>query len=219
LDALLKISLWHMSKFDYLLNRLKSYKDHDGSLLDNCLVLYGSGMGHSDNHTATRVPIVLAGGKGMIKTGRYVRYAKNQQLSRLHLALLQKFGVETQGFAGSSKLLPGLDASDFAPYKERPFQSWLQANDEGVIRVQGRLRMSDDLDEAKIFYVDVEGMPSVRLELVFQDFHRFNVAYHCGTAVLVEGTGVSASESGGAVIKKIQKLQSVFGNLPGDAPG
>ena len=44
-------------------------------------------MGHSDNHTATRIPTVLAGrGGGMIKTGRYVRYAKNQELSSLHLA-------------------------------------------------------------------------------------------------------------------------------------
>ena len=45
LDALLKISAWHMEKFDYLLTKLKSYQDHSGTLLDHTLVLYGSGMG------------------------------------------------------------------------------------------------------------------------------------------------------------------------------
>ena len=220
LDALLKISLWHMQKFDYLLARMKSYKDHHGTLLDNCLVLYGSGMGHSDNHTATRVPIVLAGGKNMIKTGRYVRYAKNQPLSRLHLSLLQKFGIETSQFAGSSEWLPGLDASDFAPYRERSFESWVRVEDN-EITVQGRLRMSDNLDEAKIFYLDIENKPPVRLEIAFGDFHRFNVAYHCGTAVTLKGTGAIESDEGSQriTVKKIQELNSVFGQRPGDAPG
>ena len=216
LDSLLRISLWHMEKFDYLLTRLKSYRDHNGTLLDNTLVLYGSGMGHSDNHTATRVPIVLAGGKDMIRTGRYVRYAGNQQLGKLHLSLLDKFGVEVSSFAESSKHLPGLDASDFQPYRERPFESWVKAGDTEV-QVQGRLRMSDNLDEARIFYIDVEGRQPVRMEIAFGDFHRFNVAYHCGTAINV--TGTVADREGQLVIRKITELKSVFGKLPGDAPG
>merc|ERR1712023_305972 len=78
IDGLLKISLWHMEKFDYLLTKLKSYKDHNGTLLDHSVVLFGSGMGHSDNHTAQRIPTILAGqGGGMLKTGRYLRYAEN----------------------------------------------------------------------------------------------------------------------------------------------
>ena len=216
LEALLKISLWHMEKFDYLLNKLKSYRDHHGRLLDQTLVLFGSGMGHSDNHTATRVPIVLAGGGGLLKTGRYVRYDKNQELGRLHLSLLQKFGVETASFAGASDLLPGLDASDYAPYREQPFDSWVRISDT-TITVQGRLRMSDDLDEAKIFYIDIADKPPVRIEIAFGDFHRFNVAYHCGTAVTLTGTG--SAESHGVTIRKIQDLQSVFGKKPGSAPG
>ena len=90
IDSLLKISLWHMEKFDSLLSRLKRYKDGRGSLLDHSVVLFGSGMGHSDNHTAQRIPIVLAGqGGGMLKTGRYLRYSKNQEVGRLHLSLMQ----------------------------------------------------------------------------------------------------------------------------------
>ena len=194
LDSLLKISLWHMEKFDSLLTRLKSHAEGDGTLLDNTLVLYGSGMGHSDNHTATRIPIILAGGKDIIKTGRYVRFDKNQQLGRLHLSLLKKFGIDLNAYGHSESPLPGLDGSDFQPYRERPFESWVRTEGE-KITVQGRLRMSDNLDEAKVFFVDVAGRPSIRIEVNFRDFHDFNLAYHCGTGITLSGDGKRRSRT------------------------
>ncbi len=217
LDALLKISLWHMEKFDYLLNRLKSFKDQNGTLLEHSLVLFGSGMGHSDNHTATRIPIILAGqGGGLLKTGRYVRYAENQQLGGLHLSLLQKAGVPLESYGGSAQPLPGLDGSDYAPYRERPFESWVR-HEDGTITVQGRLRLSDDLNEARIFFVDVEGARSVRVEVSFRDFHGFNLAYHCGTPIKLTGTG--NEKDGQLLITKITDLQSLFGKKPGTQNG
>ncbi len=217
IDGLMKISLWHMQKFDDLLNRLKSYKDHNGTLLENSVVLFGSGMGHSDNHTATRIPIVLAGqGGGMLKTGRYVRHAKNQRLGRLHLALLRKFGVPVESFGGSSQPLPGLDGSDYEPYRERPFESWVR-HENGTISVQGRLRLSENLDEARVFFVDVEGARSVRIEVAFRDFHGFNLAYHCGTPIKLTGSGTD--KGGQLTITKITDLQSLFGKKPGTQRG
>ena len=216
LDSLLKISLWHMEKFDSLLTKLKSRQEGDGTLLDNTLVLYGSGMGHSDNHTATRIPIVLAGGKGLIKTGRYVRYDKNQPLGRLHLSLLKKFGIDTDSFGRSSDPLPGLDGSDFQPYRERPFDSWVRV-EGNRITVQGRLRMSDNLDEAKVFFVDVAGRDSVRVEVAFRDFHDFNLAYHCGTGITLTGDGTNSG--GRVVITKVRDLKSIFGTKPGTQRG
>ena len=217
MDSLLKIILWHMEKFDYLVNRMKSFRDQDGTLLDNSVVLFGAGMGHSDNHTATRVPTVLAGrGGGMLKTGRYVRYAKNQELSGLHLALLRKFGITVDSYAGNSAPLTGLDGSDYEPYRERSFESWSRSEGNKIL-AQGRLRMSDNLDEAKIFYIDVEGKQPIRLEIEFGDFHEFNVAYYCGLAVKIEGDG--SEQNGSYLITKIRSLQSVFGEKALDAPG
>ena len=217
LEGLLKISRWHMEKFDYLLTRLKSFKDHNGTLLDHSVVLFGSGMGHSDNHTATRIPIILAGqGGGLLKTGRYVRYSENQQLGKLHLSLLHKFGIERDSFAGSSTPLAGLDASDFAPWKERPFDSWVKV-EGNQITVQGRLRMSDNLDEAKVFFVDVAQKPSVRVEVTFRDFHGFNLAYHCGTPITLSGTGTVQGDQ--LKITKVKELKSLFGRKAGSAPG
>src|SRR6056297_1146311 len=217
LDALLRISLWHMEKFDYLLNRMKSYRDHHGTLLDNSIVLFGSGMGHSDNHTATRIPIILAGqGGGRLKTGRYIRFAENQQLGRLHLALLQKFGVPQDSFGEATLPLPGLDGSSFEPYRERPFDSWVRHAD-GKITVQGRLRLSDNLDEARVFFVDVAGGQAVRVEVAFRDFHHFNLAYHCGTPIKLTGTGTE--RDGQLLITKLQDLESLFGRSPGSQNG
>ena len=216
LESLLKVSLWHMQKFDSLLTKLKSKREGDGTLLDNTLVLYGSGMGHSDNHTVKRIPIVLAGGKSMIKTGRYVRYDSNQELGRLHLSILHKFGVDIDSFARSKEPLPGLNGSDFEPYQERKFDSFVKA-DGKQITVQGRLRMSDNLDEAKIFYIDVEGEPSVKVEVGFGDFHRFNLAYHCGTGIVLSGTGAQQGEQ--LVIKKVTEVKSIFGKSPGSLGG
>lgn len=217
IDGLLKISLWHMAKFDYLLNKLKSYKDHNGTLLEHSVVLFGSGMGHSDNHTVTRIPIVLAGqGGGMLKTGRYVRYAKNQPVSRLHLTLLQKFGIPIESYAECSQPLPGLDGSDFEPYRERPFESWL-VHEGSEVKVQGRLRLSDNLDEAKVFFVDVDEKTSLRIEVSFWDFHNFNLAYHCGTPILL--TGTCTERNGQLVLTKVKELTSVFGKKPGTKNG
>ena len=216
LDALLKISLWHMQKFDLLLTKLKSKREGDGTLLDNTLVLFGSGMGHSDNHTATRIPIILAGGRDLIKTGRYVRYSKNQRLGGLHLALLEKFGVEAEAFAGSQTPIAGLDASNFEAFVEPEFASWIKAERDQIV-VQGRLRMSDNLDEAKIFLVEVNDRLAVRIEVNFRDFHNFNLAYHCGTAVTI--TGMAQQRGQTWVITKVTALQSLFGTGPGSAKG
>jgi hypothetical protein len=209
IDSLLKISLWHMEKFDYLLTRMKSYKDHNGSLLDHSVVLFGSGMGHSDNHTAQRVPTILAGkGGGMLKTGRYLRYAENQQLGNLHLSLLQNFGVPTETYADSTAPLPGLDGGAFNEYRERPFDSWIKLS-SGKISVQGRLVMSENLDEAKTFYMEVAGKEPVRVDVSFRDFHDFNMAYHVGTPIIL--TGNRGEKNGQLLMTKVGDLKSVFG--------
>lgn len=216
LESLLKISVWHMEKFDSLLTRLKSRREGDGCLLDNTLVLFGSGMGHSDNHTVTRIPIILAGGKELLKTGRYVRYSENQELGRLHISLLEKFGVSVEKFAGVTAPLPGLNNSDYQPYLEKKFDSWVKVEGE-KITVQGRIRMSDDLDEARIFFVDVEGQLPVRVEVEFRDFHNFNLAYHCGTGITLQGTG--RTEGDRKVITNVTDLKSIFGKSPGSQNG
>jgi len=109
---LAKINQFHVSLFAEFLEKMASTREGDGTLLDHSLYLYGSGMGDSDAHDHTDLPILVAGGAaGNMRGGRHVRYEQHTPLSNLHLTLLNKAGVEIDKFADSSG-----DASDlFGP--------------------------------------------------------------------------------------------------------
>ncbi len=60
--GLVKLNTYHMSLFAKFLEKLKSTPDGDGSLLDHSLILYGSGMSESDQHSRINMPTLLVGG-------------------------------------------------------------------------------------------------------------------------------------------------------------
>ena len=124
--------------------------------------------------------------------------------------------MPVDSFAEATQPLPGLDASDYEAYRERSFDSWVTHVGE-TITVQGRLRLSDDLDEARVFFVDVKDAPPIRIEVGFRDFHDFNLAYHCGTPIQLTGTGTD--KAGKLLITKISELKSLFGKKPGTQNG
>jgi hypothetical protein len=111
---LAKINQFHVSLFAYYLKKLKETPDGDGSLLDNTLCLYGSGMGNPNKHDHTNLPTIVAGGSvaGM-KGGRHIRYEKVTPLANVHLTLLDKVGVDLDRFADSTGTTPEL--FDLAP--------------------------------------------------------------------------------------------------------
>lgn len=97
-----KINAFHVSLFSYFLQRLAATKEGDGTLLDNSIIMYGSGMGNPDVHDHTNLPILVAGGAGSMKGGRHIRYAAPMPLANLHLTLLDKAGVRLDKFADST---------------------------------------------------------------------------------------------------------------------
>jgi len=97
-----KINEFHVSLFAYFLEKLKSTRDGNGTLLDHSVYLYGSGMGNPDLHDHVNLPILVAGGgAGRMKGGRHIRYAEPTPLANLHLTLLDKVGVQLDTFADS----------------------------------------------------------------------------------------------------------------------
>ena len=91
-----------MSLFAYFLEKLKATPEGEGTLLDNALYLYGSGMGNPDVHDHTNLPILVAGGAaGKVKGGRHIEYAEPTPLANLHLTLLDKVGVRLDSFGDS----------------------------------------------------------------------------------------------------------------------
>jgi hypothetical protein len=98
-----KINQFHVSLFAEFLQKLQDTPEAGGSLLDHTLYLYGSGMGDSDAHDHTNLPILVAGGAaGKMRGGRHIKYDTPVPLANLHLTLLNKVGVPLETFADSN---------------------------------------------------------------------------------------------------------------------
>lgn len=102
LAKLAKINEFHVSLFAEFLEKMAATKEGNGSLLDHSLYLYGSGMGDSDAHDHTDLPIIVAGGAaGNMQGGRHIKYPTHTPMANLHLTLLNKMGIEMDSFSDS----------------------------------------------------------------------------------------------------------------------
>jgi hypothetical protein len=108
LEKLARINVFHAQLFAYYLDRLQNTPDGDGgSLLDQVVLLYGSGMGDSNLHDPRQLPILIAGGgAGTIRGGRHLRYAKETPLTNLYMTLLDKIGVPVEQIGDSTGRIP-----------------------------------------------------------------------------------------------------------------
>jgi hypothetical protein len=90
---LARVNGYHVSMFAHFLQRLQETKDGDGTLLDRCVLLYGSGHGDPNIHEPKQLPLIVAGGAVVPSgKGRHIRY-HGEQLPNLHVTLLNKVGV------------------------------------------------------------------------------------------------------------------------------
>ncbi len=101
LEKVAKINRHHVSLFADFLKRMKEIPEGDGTLLDNSVYMYGSGMGDPDAHDHSNLPIVVAGGAAG-KGNRHLKFDDPTPLSNLHLTLLNKVGVPMESFADST---------------------------------------------------------------------------------------------------------------------
>ena len=84
-------------------------KEGDGTLLDHCMLAYGTGNSDGNAHNHDNLPILLAGhGCGTIKQGRHVVHPKDTPLNNLWLAMLNRMEIKMQQAGDSSGELPGL---------------------------------------------------------------------------------------------------------------
>ena len=98
-----KINEFHVSLFAEFVGKLRDTKEAGGSLLDQTLYLYGSGMGNPNVHDHVNLPILVAGGQAAgLKGNRHVKYQEATPLANLHLTLLNKAGVDLEAFADSN---------------------------------------------------------------------------------------------------------------------
>ena len=109
LEKQAKLNTFHVGLLAYLLDKLQSTPDGDGSLLDHTTLLYGSGMSDSDLHLPAELPTLVVPSQGSgITGGRHVKYDGQVPLANLQLSLLQSLGMSIQQFGDSTGALSGL---------------------------------------------------------------------------------------------------------------
>lgn len=84
----------------HLFTRLDSYPDTNGTLLDNTLVLYGTGA--STTHKSSNLPHLIAGASNMGLTHGHHRRHEMERLSNLYLSILHSLGIPDTAFADST---------------------------------------------------------------------------------------------------------------------
>jgi hypothetical protein len=103
------IDTFHVSQFAYLVNKLQAIKEGGGTLLDNCMIVYGGGISDGNAHNHNNLPVLLAGkAGGKLKHGRHIRYPDQTPMNNLHLSMLDRMGVPVESLGDSTGKLATL---------------------------------------------------------------------------------------------------------------
>ncbi|MCC9657799.1 DUF1552 domain-containing protein [Rhodopirellula halodulae] len=106
IDDLLKVDLFHMQQFAYLVQKMDAIEQPDGAtLLDHTLFTYGSGLGDGSTHQYNDLPIIVAGGGNRVKSGRHINMPEGTPLANLWLTQAQLMGVSMPRFADSTGVI------------------------------------------------------------------------------------------------------------------
>jgi uncharacterized protein DUF1552 len=108
-EKIRRIDKFYVERFARFVQSLADTREGDASLIDNCLIMYGSGICDGNRHNHEDLPVVLAGnGGGTVETGRLVEYPKETPLCNLYVSMLERMGCDVGSFGDSSGPLPKL---------------------------------------------------------------------------------------------------------------
>ena len=112
LDKVTKISAFNVAQFAHMVERMHGLREGDGTLLDNCIMMWGSGLEDGNDHSRAHLPFVIAGkGGGTLKAGRFLPDVRANQGDLLG-TLLTCAGVPLDRPVGiATKQLPDLVAT------------------------------------------------------------------------------------------------------------
>jgi hypothetical protein len=100
------LNRYHVGLLTYLLGKLDAVAEGERTLLDNSMLVYGSGMSDGNEHNHGPLPIILAGhAGGRLEGGRHLRHDEGTTMSNLLLAMLHKLDIERESFGDSTGAL------------------------------------------------------------------------------------------------------------------
>jgi hypothetical protein len=109
LEKIARIDRFYVEQFAGFLNRLKSVREGERTLLDRSMVLYGSCLSEGNKHWHNNLPIVLAGrGGGTLTPGKLLSASDPTPMCDLHLALARRMGLKLDRFGDGTTPLAGL---------------------------------------------------------------------------------------------------------------
>jgi len=101
-----RINRWHVEQYAYLLGKLRNMQERETTVLDNSMILYGSGLRDGNGHNPHNLPILVGGrGGGSLAAGQHLSYSRDTPLANLYTAMLKAFGCDTKSFADSTGAL------------------------------------------------------------------------------------------------------------------
>jgi len=107
-----QINELHATLFAEFLIKLKNTREGDSTLLDQSLIVYGSGLSDGNVHTHDQLPTVLAGrGGGFVAPGRHIIYQRETPVTNLFLTMLHRVGVRPDHVGDSTGELRGVSLS------------------------------------------------------------------------------------------------------------
>jgi hypothetical protein len=103
LEKLARLNTYQTDLFAWFLEKLKSTRDGDGTLLDHSLFLYGASLSNPNLHAHYDLPLTLVGGAGgALEGNRHVVFPPETPMTNLLLSMLDKVGVPTQSLGDST---------------------------------------------------------------------------------------------------------------------
>ncbi|TWT95589.1 hypothetical protein Pla100_32300 [Neorhodopirellula pilleata] len=104
LEKIARIDAFYCEQLAYLLGAMKSHRLDSGStLLDNTLLVYGSGICDGDRHNHDDLPVIFAGGGAQgIRNGLHQKLSEATPMANLHLELLERMGTPRPKFGDST---------------------------------------------------------------------------------------------------------------------
>jgi Protein of unknown function (DUF1552) len=109
LNKVAAITAFNVAQFAYMVKRMESLKEGNGTLLDNCIMMWGSGLEDGNKHARENLPFIVAGGGGgTLRTGQFFNQIKGNQ-GDLLTTLLACAGVPLDRPVGiATKRLTGM---------------------------------------------------------------------------------------------------------------
>ncbi|MEX2112859.1 MAG: DUF1552 domain-containing protein [Pirellulales bacterium] len=103
------INRFHVTHLAYFLEKLNGIQEGERTLLDNSMILYGSGIGDGNRHNHDDLPILMAGrGGDTIRPGRHMKLGQETPLNNLYLAMLDRMESSVDQLGDSTGRLDGL---------------------------------------------------------------------------------------------------------------